>query len=355
MLKPASPLRSRWACNTALVFVLVTLAGCSSLAVWLGLRVRLEKLPVTSVSASMVSKRGGLAVNALGPGQSARLVLTATTQDGKQFATVGAGNGKVAFDNYTIEATIAAVSKRGAVSLSSDPRVSEGKVAHLHIITTAHPEIVTDLDIPVRYDIPFVANFSGSDGLKGFDGTNGLDGTSGSDGTPASVDPTTGFPGTPGPGGNGTNGGDGGDGSDGQDGSPAPPVHAWVRLESGVKPLLQIKVSGGSRESLYIVDPSGGSLKILANGGSGGPGGSGGQGGRGGSGGSGSPSGFSGTDGRPGWDGHAGRAGAGGTITLSVDPAAQPFVSCITWSNHGGDGGSGLAPIITVEPVPALW
>jgi hypothetical protein len=355
MLRSALPLRDRWVCSTALVLVFVALAGCSSLAVWLGLRVRLDKLPVTSVSASMVSKRGGPAVSALGPGQSARLVLVATTQDGKQFATVGAGSGKVAFDNYTIEPTIVAVSKRGAVSLSSDPRVSEGKVAHLHIITTAHPEIVTDLDIPVRYDIPFVANFSGADGWNGSDGTNGFDGTSGSDGTPASVDPTTGFPGTPGPGGNGTDGGNGGDGSDGQDGSPAPPVHAWVRLESGVKPLLQIKVSGGSRESLYIVDPSGGSLKILANGGSGGRGGSGGQGGRGGSGGSGSPPGLNGTDGRPGWDGHAGRDGAGGTITLSVDPAAQPFVSCITWSNHSADRGSGPAPIITVEPVPALW
>ena len=169
MLKSVLPFHSRWACITALVFAFVTLAGCSSLAVWLGLRVRLDKLPVTSVSASMVSKRGCPAVSAQGPGQSARLVLVATTQDGKQFATVGAGSGKVAFDNYTTEATIVAVSKRGVVSLSSDPRVSEGKVAHLHIITTAHPEVVTDLDIPVRYDIPFVANFSGSDGSAGSD------------------------------------------------------------------------------------------------------------------------------------------------------------------------------------------
>src|ERR1700722_1514879 len=199
MLKSALPFRSRWGGITALVFVFVPLAGCSSLAVWLGLRVRLDKLPVTTVSASMVSKRGGPTVSALGPGQSARLVLIATTLDGKQFATVGAGSGKVAFDNYTIEPTIVAVSKRGAVSLSSDPRVSEGKVAHLHIITTAHPEVVTDLDIPVRYDIPFVANFSGSNGSAGSDGTNGLDGSAGSDGSPGSVDPTTGLLGNPGP------------------------------------------------------------------------------------------------------------------------------------------------------------
>jgi hypothetical protein len=332
----------------------MALAGCSSLAVWLGLRVRLDKLPVTAVSAAMTTKQGA-AVTALGPGQSARLILVATTQDGKQFATVGAGHGKVAFDNYTIEPTIVAVGKRGAISLSADPRVSEGKVAHLHIITTSHPEVVTDLDIPVRYDIPFVANFSGSDGSSGIDGFSGLDGSAGADGAPGSVDPTTGLLGTPGQGGNGTDGGNGGDGGDGQDGSPAPPVHVWVRLESGEKQLLQIKVSSGSRDSLYIVDPKGGSLKILANGGAGGRGGTGGRGGSGGSGGSGFPSGLNGTDGRSGWDGHAGRGGAGGSITLSVDPTAQPFMSCITWSNHGGDGGSGPTPTITVDPVPALW
>lgn len=354
MLKSALPLWSRWAAHATLVLVFVAFAGCSSVAVWLGLRVRLDKLQVTAVSASVVTRKGG-AVSALGPGQSARLVLVATTQDGKQFATVGAGRGKVAFDNYTITATVVTVGKRGKISLAADPRISEGKVAHLHIIPTAHPEVSADLDIPVRYDIPFVANYSGSDGSSGFDGTDGLDGSAGSDGAAGSVDPTTGLSGNPGPGGNGTNGGNGGDGGDGKDGSPALPVHIWVRLESAEKQLLQIKVSNGAKDSLYIVDPKGGSLKILANGGAGGRGGTGGRGGRGGSGGSGFPSGFNGTDGRAGSDGHAGSGGAGGTITLSVDPAAQSFASCITWSNHGGDGETGPPPIINVEPVAALW
>jgi hypothetical protein len=223
MLKYASRLGSRWVFGTTLVLILVSLAGCSSVAVWLGLRVRLDKLPVTAVSASMVSKAGGPVVSALGPG------------------------------------------------------------------------------------------------------------------------------------GDGSNGGDGGDGSDGQDGAAGGKVHVWVRLESGTKPLLQIKAASGAHESLYIVDPNGGTLKILANGGSGGRGGTGGAAGRGGSGGSGFPPGSNGFDGRRGFDGQSGRGGAAGTIALSVDPAAQPYLSCINWSNRSGGGAAGPAPKITVEPVPALW
>jgi hypothetical protein len=118
--------------------------------------------------------------------------------------------------------------------------------------------------------------------------------------------------------------------------------------------LLQIKVTAGARTSFYIVDPNGGSLKILANGGAGGRGGTGGAAGRGGSGGNGFPPGFSGTDGLAGSDGRAGNDGAAGTITLSVDPAAQPFLKTINWSNVGGRG-AGPAPTISVEPVPPLW
>ena len=132
-------------------------------------------------------------------------------------------------------------------------------------------------------------------------------------------------------------------------------MYVWIRLESGTRPLLQIKVSSGARQSLYIVDPNGGSLRVTADGGVGGRGGAGGRGGRGGSGGSGFPSGFNGLDGHQGWDGHAGADGAAGTITVSVDPAVQPFMNCVSWSNHSAGGSPGPAPRITVEPVAALW
>jgi hypothetical protein len=54
----------------------------------------------------LVNKRDHSQVSALGPGQSMSLVISATTQDGKQYPTVGVGKGKVAFDNYAIQATI---------------------------------------------------------------------------------------------------------------------------------------------------------------------------------------------------------------------------------------------------------
>src|ERR1700757_4436111 len=220
----------RWPCGALISLVLLSSSGCSELAVRLGLRVRLDHKPVTAVAASLKDERDGSAVGALGPGQSARLVIVATTADGQQYATVGAGRGKVAFDNYTITATVVQLTGRGRVSLSADPRVSEGKVAHLRIAPVAHADVVTELDIPVRYDIPFTVNYSGADGWPGVDGIDGLDGDSGADGAPGSVDPTTGLIGPQGPGGRGSEGTNGSDGSNGQDGSPGLPLPLWGRL-----------------------------------------------------------------------------------------------------------------------------
>ena len=330
-------------------------AGCSGLAERLGLRVNLDKVPVTAVSASLIDRHDGRHVTALAPGQSASLVITATTQDGKEFSTVGAGGGKVALDNYRIEASVVTVSKHGVVSLSSDPRVSEARTAQLHIVPMAHPDVAADLFVPARYDIPFVANFSGGDGANGLDGLNGSDGSAGMDGSPGMLDPTTGLVGNPGPGGAGTNGQNGFDGSDGQDGSPGSPVNIWIRVEPADRPLLQIKVASANRQLFYLVDPNGGSLKVLANGGAGGRGGQGGRGGHGGRGGSGFPPGIDGQDGLPGRDGHSGSDGAGGTLTIAVDPAAEPFLKCLSWSNRTGGGRPGASPRISVEPVAPLW
>lgn len=354
--RPWSSIATRSVWITLLVLTLPPLSGCSSVAVFLGLRIRLDKLPVTAVSASLVNGRSGAPVTALAPGQSAQLVVVATTQDGKQYPTVGAGKGKVAFDNYTITSTIVQTSKKGKVSLAADPRVSEGKVAHLHIAATAHPDITADLDIPFRYDVPFVANFSGADGTTGMDGMDGSDGMAGMDGSPGIVDPTTGATGPRGPGGNGTDGGRGQDGSDGGDGAPGAALHIWVRLESpsAGQQLLQVKVEGGTRQSLYLIDPKGGTLKVLDNGGAGGRGGNGGRGGQGGAGGSGDPPGFRGTDGTAGFDGRSGNDGAAGTLTVSVDPAAQALMSCITWINRSG-GRAGPPATVTVEAVGPLW
>ncbi len=332
---------ARAMCMLALIGGLLELGGCGSIEVALGLRMRLDKIPVTSVSASLSPDPG------LAPGQSGRLILIASTADGKEYVSAGAGHGKVLLDSYTLTATIAQVSKRGKVTLSADPRVSEGLIPHVHAIVNGHSDVVADLDIPVRYDIAFAGHFSGHAGL---DGLNGLDGQMGSSGSDGSTDPNN-----PSAGGNGGNGGDGEDGKDGGSGQPGQSVHVWITLRAGSQPLLQVRAASKSLQQLFLIDPKGGSLLIDANGGAGGSGGRGGTGGQGGSGGVGSPPGFSGSrgqDGRNGWDG---TPGAAGKIQVSIDPAAQPYLDHFTFVNKSGGGVAGVPAAITVEPVSALW
>lgn len=326
----------------ALLAAVVMVSGCSSIAVGLGLRTRLDKLPVTGLSATLSP------VPALAPGKSAPLIIVATTDDGKQFVTVGAGKGKVVFDSFTFDATIAQVNKKGVVSMPSDPRVSEGLLPHIRITAVGHPDVVTDLDIPLRYDVNYVAHFDGAAGFDGIRGTDGLQGSSGSD---AFADAN----GNLGPGGNGGDGGNGGNGSDGDSGGPGQAVHVWMTLTSGAGQLLQVRVAGSKSERFYLIDPAGGSLEIDANGGRGGAGGAGGRGGQGGSGGSGFPSGFPGQAGRDGWSGHDGLPGAAGTLVVSLDPAAQAFAGRLHFVNHSGGGTPGPSPQISVEPVSAIW
>jgi hypothetical protein len=259
-------------CVGLVVFGLAALAGCGSVEVVLGLRTRLDKVPISALSATLSPQPG------LSPGDSGQLVITATTTDGKQLVTVGPGHGTVLFDSFSFVATVVTVSNKGIVSLPADPRISEGTVPHVRITAIAHMDVSAELDIPVRYDVAFVAHFSGQAGAKGLDGSNGFNGM---DGTPGSIDLTN-----PSAGGTGTDGGNGGDGDNGWPGQPGDAVHIWVTLKTGEHPLLQIRAAGNKREQFFLVDPNGGSLTVDANGGPGGGGGSGGRGGRGGSGGS---------------------------------------------------------------------
>jgi hypothetical protein len=281
------------------------------------------------------------------------LIIVATDTSGKTYITVGAGNGKVALDNYTLTAEVVQI-KRSKVSLAADPTVSEGRIGRLHIAVVAHPEVSTELDIPVRYDLAYKAAFSGARGAHGSNGMDGFDGSAGSDAI-QTVDTTTGLSSYQGSGGNGTGGGDGGRGGDGQSGSPGGHVQVWLRLENADHPLLQAKASAGPKQLLFLIDPDGGSLKILADGGAGGSGGRGGTGGHGGAGGAGSPNGLAGNDGIPGSNGFDGLAGAAGTIAITVDPAAQPYLKALTWSNRSGNGVPGPQPTITTAPLTSLW
>lgn len=302
----------------------------------MGWKVYLAQTPVASIEASLPNNPG------IAPGEKSPLVVKVTQPDGKILLTEGRGAGKVMWKELKVDATVVAVNQKGIASLPKDPRKSDGKLAHVTITVPSHPGIRADLDIPVRYDVKFSANFSGTPGSNGISGTDGLDGTSG---TMGSIDPNN-----PSKGGDGGDGGNGGDGQDGGNGGDAPAVQIQVALRSGSHPLLQIIVAAAGHQKHFLVDPQGGSLTVNADGGAAGSGGSGGRAGRGGSGGIGSPNGNSGHDGRSGFDGHSGSPGRGGSITVIYDPQAKPFLRAIHLSNQNGP-----APVFKEETIAALW
>ncbi len=315
---------------------LFTLTGCAAIQVHLGMKVYLAKTPVTSIEATQFKGPG------IAPGQKSSLIVTVTEPNGKTLETEGAGHGKVLWRDLTVTATVVSVNQKGVLTLPHDPRKSDGKLPHVSIVVPSHPDVQAELDIPLRYDFPFVSNFSGAGGSSGSNGMDGSDGSSGSDG---STDPDN-----PSAGGNGGNGGDGSNGGDGGNGGDAPPVQVTVTLRTGAHPLLQAHVAAPGHNRYYLVDPQGGSLMVRADGGAAGSGGKGGRGGRGGSGGSGSPSGMSGNSGSDGRDGSDGSSGRGGPITVTYDPAVQPYLSAIHLSNQGGP-----KPVFQQQPVAPLW
>jgi len=330
--------RSSSTCCAAFLAIaaLLTLSACAAVKVKLGMRVYLAKTPVTSMQASL--PKGP----AIAPGEKSPLQVTFTQPDGKTLVTEGQGKGKVLWSDLTVTPTVVTADKKGNVTLPKDPRISDGKTAHVTITVPSHQDLRAELDIPITYDYTFVANFSGSAGSSGMNGSDGMAGSSGSMG---STDPNN-----PSPGGNGGNGTDGSNGSDGGNGGDAPPVQVRVTLRPGAHPLLQMSVTAAGKQRFYLVDPSGGSLTVKADGGPGGSGGRGGRGGAGGSGGIGSPSGSSGSAGSDGRNGFDGSPGRGGSITVTYDLQAKPYLVAIHLSNSGGP-----TPAFKEEPVAPLW
>jgi hypothetical protein len=338
---PAGPGRRVRLGALCLVFAALGLPACTSIELGLGLRTRLDTVPVTAVQVALVPGP------ALAPGASVQLVLTAVTADARKLVTEGPGQGTVLYDSYSFTGSVAQVSAQGVVTLAADPRLSDGRTPHVHVAVNGHPGLVADIDIPVHYNVGYKADFSGHAGSPGF---NGADGMAGMSGSPGSLDPDA-----PSPGGNGSAGGDGGDGQDGGPGEDGKAVQVWVTRKPEPYLLLQIRVASAGSEQLFLLDPAGGTLDISANGGPGGAGGAGGRGGMGGSGGMGTPSGASGANGMDGRRGSDGGGGAAGSIAIVVDPRAQAFLDRIRLSNRSGDGAPGPAPSVSVQAVAPLW
>lgn len=321
---------------SAMLASLIVLNACATVQVHLGMKVYLAKTPIASIKATMPKGPG------IAPGQKSALVVIVTEPNGKVLQTEGAGHGKVLWKDLQVTASVVKANQKGIISLPHDPRISDGKDPHLTITVPSHPDMRAELDVPVRYDHPFTANFSGSAGSSGM---NGMDGTDGISGSMGSTDPNN-----PSAGGDGTNGSDGSNGGDGGPGGNAPPVQVLVAFRAGSHPLLQISVSAAGKRKLYLVDPQGGSLTVKADGGPGGSGGKGGRGGRGGSGGIGSPNGSSGSNGADGRSGSDGPSGKAGSITVTYDPEAKPYLTALHFSNRGA-----APPVFREASVAPLW
>jgi len=316
---------------------LFALCGCTSVQVWLGWRVRLDKIQIIPPIVVSLPKGPGIA-----PGQKSPLVVTITEPSGNVLITEGKGHGKIIWADIKVAVTVVTANSKGVIFLPRDPRFSEGKVPHVVITVPSHPDLRAELDIPIRYDHNFSADFSGRTGSNGSDGSNGTDGSNGASG---SNDPEH-----PSAGGNGSDGSDGSDGQNGEPGENAPAVQVRVTLKATDQPLLQVCVSDAQTEEFFLVNPQGGSLTVHAEGGAGGSGGKGGKGGSGGAGGLGSSNGQNGRDGANGRDGWDGSRGSGGPITVSYDPRAKPFLSTIRFHND-----SGPAPTYREETIESLW
>lgn len=155
---------------------LLALSGCTPLKVKLGVKVYLDKTPIASIRASLPRGPG------IAPGEKSPLVVTITGPDGKVLVTEGQGRGKVMWKDLVVTASVVTANQKGIVSLPRDPRVSEGKVAHVTITVPSHPDLRAEIDIPVRYNYSFNSNFPGSSGSSGMgapSGRNGSDGSSG--------------------------------------------------------------------------------------------------------------------------------------------------------------------------------
>lgn len=315
----------------------VLMAGCTALKIKMGMRMNVATLPVTSMDLRLSDTKG------IAPGKKDRLIATFTAAGGQVWRTEGAGGGPIMWQDLTVTSTVVSANGSGELSLPLDPRLSDGRTGHVVVTVPTHSELHAELDVPLRYDMKYSADFSGFKGVDGMNGTNGTDGTRGSDGNP---DPEHGVAG-----GNGSNGSDGSAGMDGSPGGDAVDVHISLTLHPKNPALIEAEVSAGNKDFFYLIDPSGGSLTVKADGGRGGDGGKGGQGGRGGAGGSGWPSGMSGQDGLAGRDGSSGSDGFGGRITVTYDPAVGPHLGeVLRLSNWNGP-----KPVFESRELNPLW
>jgi hypothetical protein len=242
------PMRTSWAACLSIACQLA-LSGCTPIKVRLGMKVYLDKTPVTSIATSLPNGSG------IAAGEKSPLAVVLTEPDDKVLQTEGAGHGKVLWKDLTVTPSVVTANQKGIVTLPHDPRKSEGKLGHVTGTVPSHPDLRAELDIPVRCNYAFTSNFSGSSGSGGMSGSDGMAGSSGSMGSDDANNPSR---------------------------AETAPMALTAEMEgmeetrrtsrcewmfrSGSKPLLQASASAAGKQKLYLVDPRAGSLTVRADG-----------------------------------------------------------------------------------------
>jgi hypothetical protein len=146
------PIASSAIVTVVTVVALLALSGCTSAKVKLGWKVQLDKTPIASIHASLPKGPG------IAPGDKAPLVVAVTSPDGKVLQTEGAGHGKILWKDLKVTTTVVSANQKGVLTLPRDPRISDGKMAHVTITVPSHPDLRADLDISPRYDSRFIVD-----------------------------------------------------------------------------------------------------------------------------------------------------------------------------------------------------
>src|SRR5262249_19012089 len=133
--------------------LVIPTAGCA--------QVHLAKTPIATVRASLPNGPG------IAPGENSPLVLTFAQPNSTVLLTRRKGRATVHWQDSSIHDTVAGVGGKGVQRGPADPRNSEGKVAHVAVAVPGHPGVETDLDIPIRSNYAFTANFYGVNGAPG--------------------------------------------------------------------------------------------------------------------------------------------------------------------------------------------
>lgn len=266
-------------------------SGCSS-----------SKLPVTQTSF-----RYDVNV-ARYPGSTVAIGFILTYSNGKMKMTKGLLQGTVAWKNYSLMVEGGSF-HNGKIKILDDPRLIKDNKLIIMVRYNGMAVPNGTFEIPLDYRGKYVVSYSGRSGR---DGNNGSVGRSSYDG-------------------NGENGYDGYPGENGERGEVVS-IYADTISVRGLEMLKVATVGEYGRIERFIINPNGGSLNVISNGGSGGKGGDGGMGGDGGG---------SGRGGDGGNGNNGGNGGAAGSFKLYISSAAEKYKYLIVMINNPGAGGRG--------------